>query len=278
MPETTVEVVEVTRGQELQALVDSAYAKCLPIDEGDVATYIPELSYANPDDFGICLVTADGRVFEAGTCDKAFTIQSISKPFTFGLALEELGHDKVFQHVGVEPSGDAFNSIQLQSDTNRPFNPMINSGAITVTALLHAIYGSRTHRLFARPVQRPGGADSLRGRRRVSIRTAHRSPQSRNRASAAELRHRARGSRSGAGHLFQAVRDSGDQSRSGDDGRDTLEHGIPPDHRPVGSPYATSKTSCRSCSPAACTTTPVTGPIASASRPRAVWAGASLRW
>ena len=144
MPETTVEVVEVTRGQELQALVDSAYAKCLPIDEGDVATYIPELSYANPDDFGICLVTADGRVFEAGTCDKAFTIQSISKPFTFGLALEELGHDKVFQHVGVEPSGDAFNSIQLQSDTNRPFNPMINSGAITVTALLHAIYGNRT--------------------------------------------------------------------------------------------------------------------------------------
>ena len=116
----------------------------MPLTTGEVATYIPELSKANPDDFGVSLVTADGRMFEAGSCDRPFTIQSISKPFTFGIALEELGHDKVFQHVGVEPSGDAFNSIQLQSGTNRPFNPMINTGAITVTALLHTIHGDRT--------------------------------------------------------------------------------------------------------------------------------------
>ncbi len=135
---------EVAPGHELQAMVNDVYARCLPIDAGEVATYIPELSKANPDDFGICVATADGRMFEAGTCDRPFTIQSISKPFTFGMALEELGHDKVFQHVGVEPSGDAFNSIQLQGDTNRPFNPMVNTGAITVTALLHAIHGDRT--------------------------------------------------------------------------------------------------------------------------------------
>lgn len=64
-----------------------------------------------------------------GDCDQPFTIQSISKPFTFGMALETYGHAKVAQHVGVEPSGDAFNAINLQSGTNRPHNPMINSGA-----------------------------------------------------------------------------------------------------------------------------------------------------
>jgi glutaminase len=60
------------------------------------------------------------------------------------MALEELGCDKVMRHVGVEPSGDAFNSIELQNHSNRPFNPMVNSGAITVTALLHAVHGERT--------------------------------------------------------------------------------------------------------------------------------------
>ena len=133
-----------TRGQELQTLVNDVYEKYLSDTRGHVATYIPELSKANPDDFGVCLVTADGRVFEAGCCDQPFTIQSISKPFTFGLALEEFGREKVLQHVGVEPSGDAFNSIELQSGTNRPFNPMINTGAITVTALLHAAHGNET--------------------------------------------------------------------------------------------------------------------------------------
>ena len=135
---------EAARGQEIQALVDHVYAKCLALTDGEVATYIPELSKSNPHDFGVCIATADGRIYEAGDCDRPFTIQSISKPFTFGLALEELGHDKVFEHVGVEPSGDAFNSIQLCTGTNRPFNPMINTGAITVTALLHAVHRDRT--------------------------------------------------------------------------------------------------------------------------------------
>ena len=136
--------VEIARGQEVQTVVDDVYATYLPLTTGEVATYIPELSKANPDDFGICLVTTDGRTFEAGQCDQAFSIQSISKPFTFGIALEEVGHARVLQHVGVEPSGDAFNSIELHGGTNRPFNPMINTGAITVTALLHAIHGDRT--------------------------------------------------------------------------------------------------------------------------------------
>ncbi|HEV8395859.1 MAG TPA: glutaminase A [Vicinamibacterales bacterium] len=129
---------------ELQVLIDALHTKYAPNDSGQIATYIPELAKANPTHFGICLITTDGRVFEAGDCDTPFTIQSISKPFAFGLAVEEMGADEVLRRVSVEPSGDAFNSIQLQTESNRPFNPMINSGAITVSALLHARHGAGT--------------------------------------------------------------------------------------------------------------------------------------
>jgi glutaminase len=129
---------------EVQVLIDRLHAEYAPHTQGEVATYIPELARVAPDDFGLSLVTSEGRLFEAGHCDTAFTIQSISKPFTFGMALEQLGRDAVMRHVGVEPSGDPFNSIELQSGTNRPFNPMVNSGAITVTALLHHVHGPQT--------------------------------------------------------------------------------------------------------------------------------------
>jgi glutaminase len=129
---------------EVQALIDRLHAEYAGLNDGEVATYIPELAKANPDEFGVSVVTTDGRVFEAGNCDRLFTIQSISKPLTFGIALEELGPETVSQHVGVEPSGDAFNSIELQSGTNRPHNPMINSGAIAITAMLHARHGHAT--------------------------------------------------------------------------------------------------------------------------------------
>lgn len=125
----------------LQELVDGLHKKYSPRNDGEVATYIPELGKADPEDFGICIATSDGRTFEAGDSDRLFTIQSISKPFTFGMALEAHGQEKVSRHVGVEPSGDAFNSIELEKGTNRPFNPMINAGAITVSALLYEHYG-----------------------------------------------------------------------------------------------------------------------------------------
>lgn len=125
----------------LQEIIDSLHAQYLKNDEGEVATYIPELGKANPAHFGISLATKDGRIFETGDSDQLFTIQSISKPFTYGMALEVFGQEKVSQHVGVEPSGDAFNSIELESGTNRPFNPMVNAGAITVSSLLYQHYG-----------------------------------------------------------------------------------------------------------------------------------------
>jgi glutaminase len=107
------------------------------LEEGQVASYIPELARADPGWFGICVVTADGHVYEVGDTDLAFTIQSISKPFVFGMALEDRGRDVVLQHVGVEPSGNPFNAIVVD-DRNRPFNPMVNSGAIVATGLIDA--------------------------------------------------------------------------------------------------------------------------------------------
>jgi glutaminase len=108
---------------------------------GAVADYIPELKKANPDHFGVSLATIDGHIYEVGDSAVPFTIQSISKAFVFALALEILGAERVEAVIGVEPSGDAFNSIRLRSD-NRPYNPMVNSGAIACSALIHKARGA----------------------------------------------------------------------------------------------------------------------------------------
>jgi glutaminase len=106
------------------------------LDGGEVATYIPELARADARSFGICVVTVDGAVYEVGDTAAPFTIQSISKPFVFSLALSRLGRDRVYERIGVEPTGEAFNSITLDEITNRPYNPMVNAGAIAATDLI----------------------------------------------------------------------------------------------------------------------------------------------
>ena len=113
--------------------VHETYAGLL---EGEVATYIPELAKADPNWFGICLVTADGQVYEVGDSRQDFTIQSISKPFVYGMALEDNTRPEVLAKVGMEPTGDAFNAISLESGTGRPRNPMINAGAIAAAGLI----------------------------------------------------------------------------------------------------------------------------------------------
>ncbi|MEW5977063.1 MAG: glutaminase A [Acidobacteriota bacterium] len=112
------------------------HARYQPLTEGRVADYIPELAKADPEWFGISLVTVDGKIVEVGDTSQRFTIQSISKPFVYGLALEHHGRDHVLTKVGVEPSGDAFNSIIFDERSNRPFNPMVNAGAIATAGLL----------------------------------------------------------------------------------------------------------------------------------------------
>lgn len=110
--------------------------RCRAQDAGAVADYIPELARADPESLGICLATIDGHVYEAGDTRLPFTIQSISKPFAYGMALEDAGPAAVAAKIDVEPSGDAFNSISLDPQTGRPLNPMINAGAITATSLV----------------------------------------------------------------------------------------------------------------------------------------------
>ncbi|MFF0739246.1 glutaminase A [Streptomyces sp. NPDC004111] len=104
--------------------------------EGKVADYIPQLALADPDDFGVALVSMAGHVYRAGKADTPFSIQSVSKPFVYALALSDLGPQELLRHVGVEPSGNPFNAISLEPDTGRPANPMINAGAIATTALV----------------------------------------------------------------------------------------------------------------------------------------------
>ncbi len=120
----------------VQGYLEALHARLANVSTGEVATYIPELGKADPSWFGICLAMTDGRLYEVGDTRQSFTIQSISKAITYGLALEDRGLDAVLAKVGVEPSGDAFNSISLAPGTGCPLNPMINAGAIATTALI----------------------------------------------------------------------------------------------------------------------------------------------
>ncbi|HEY9193647.1 MAG TPA: glutaminase A [Methyloversatilis sp.] len=120
----------------IQAYLEGLHSRLSGIDQGELASYIPELTKANPDWFGISIVTMDGKVYSVGDSDQRFTIQSISKAFVYGTALADRGVDFVSAKVGVEPSGDAFNSISLDPQTGAPINPMINAGAIATTSLV----------------------------------------------------------------------------------------------------------------------------------------------
>lgn len=118
------------------AFLKSLHRQLLPNFDGHMADYIPELLNANPSDLGITIATVDGKLYSVGSVQTPYTIQSMSKPFTYGYALREHGPDRVLQQVGVEPTGDAFNSIVLDNVNNRPFNPMVNAGAIATSELL----------------------------------------------------------------------------------------------------------------------------------------------
>lgn len=111
---------------------------------GATASYIPELANVNHDLFALVVVTNKGEIYQAGDAGVKFTLQSASKPFIYGMALEEHGREFIRSRVGVEPSGEAFNSIvELEKHTHRPYNPMINSGAIAVSSFIHDKNGKK---------------------------------------------------------------------------------------------------------------------------------------
>ena len=120
----------------IQAGLEAVHAAVSRLEGGEVADYIPELAKAVPDWFGIAIATTDGAVYEVGHSRVPFTIQSVSKPFAYGQAIADNGVEEVLRKVGVEPTGDAFNAIVIDQDTRRPFNPMVNAGAIVTTGLV----------------------------------------------------------------------------------------------------------------------------------------------
>ena len=118
----------------VEHMLDEIHRRTSALDDGEVATYIPALAQADPAAFGMALATVDGHVYTVGD-DTEFTIQSVSKPFVYALALADRPDD-VLARVGVEPTGEAFNDVALDDSGGRAFNPMINSGAIVTSSLV----------------------------------------------------------------------------------------------------------------------------------------------
>ncbi len=120
-----------------QGLIEGVYSDVQPyFGKGKVADYIPALARVRPDQLGIALQTLDGQTAAAGDSEIRFSIQSISKTFSLALAFALEGND-LWKRVGVEPSGNPFNSlIQLEFENGKPRNPFINAGALVVTDVL----------------------------------------------------------------------------------------------------------------------------------------------
>ena len=121
--------------EELENFLTDIHQNIQKINKGNVANYIPELGKVNPDLFGISVCTSSGKIIEIGNTDIDFCLQSTSKPFSYCIAREKLGRNKVHSHVGYEPSGQAFNAFVLNKQ-GLPHNPMINAGAIMIASLL----------------------------------------------------------------------------------------------------------------------------------------------
>ena len=119
---------------------------------GKVADYIPALGKVNPHDLSMAIYYPDGRCVSAGDIDKKITLQSISKVISLAFVLMDCGEDYVFERVGMEPTGDPFNSIAKleKMAPNKPLNPMINAGALVVT---HMIKGNNVEERFFRLLQ-----------------------------------------------------------------------------------------------------------------------------
>ncbi|HYZ46288.1 MAG TPA: glutaminase, partial [Actinomycetota bacterium] len=138
--------------QRVDRRLEELYRRHLSLHDDKIVNYYASgLGYLRPEDaqtkqqpFAICLATTDGEVFSAGDHDLPFALQSISKVFVHGLALEACGRGRVLEWVGVEPSGDAFNSIVFDERNNRPHNPMVNAGALATTYLVEGTEGAHT--------------------------------------------------------------------------------------------------------------------------------------
>lgn len=124
---------------DFQRVVDEAYAKYKDLKEGKNADYIPILTTVPSDLFGVAIATREGKLYTAGDIDYRFSIQSVSKPFTAALIMQQQGPEAVREKIGVEPTGMSFNSkMALEVYEARSVNPLVNAGAIAAVSLVKA--------------------------------------------------------------------------------------------------------------------------------------------
>ena len=136
--------------RDVAALVRDAYDRFVDHDEGEVSTVYPALERADPDAFGLCLVTADGRRYAAGRSEDELTLMSVAKPFVLALVAEDLGADTVRERVGVNATGLPFDSTAaVERSPDGRTNPMVNPGAIVTTSLLSGDGEAKWERLLA---------------------------------------------------------------------------------------------------------------------------------
>jgi glutaminase len=132
----------VTTNVHLSRIVAEVHGRLSVVTDGEVADYIPALAAMPPELFGIAVATTDGTLVEAGDTRHPFTIQSVSKPFTYAIAIDLLGRERMRKAVGVQPMAEAFNALVLEPRRNRPYNAMVNAGAIAVAGLLRQEFGA----------------------------------------------------------------------------------------------------------------------------------------
>lgn len=124
---------------DLQRVVDTAYAKYKDLKEGKNADYIPILATVPSDLFGVVIVTRDGKIYSKGDVEYKFSIQSVSKPFTASLVMQQQGPEAIAEKIGVEPTGMPFNSkVALELLEARSVNPSVNAGAIAAVSMVQA--------------------------------------------------------------------------------------------------------------------------------------------
>src|SRR3954464_10071987 len=111
--------------------------------------------------FGVALASMDGETFGAGDAEMPFPLQSLSKVFVYGLALEDHGREAVHRHVGVEPSGDAFHTISFDERRHMPHNPMVNAGALATTDLVKGADGEERLERIVDLLRRCAANDTL---------------------------------------------------------------------------------------------------------------------
>jgi len=134
---------------QINAALDEAYTRFKDVKEGKNADYIKELAKVDSRIFGIALVTTDGQVYTKGDISSMVSIQSVSKAFVMAQVIEEQGHQAIQDKIGVDATGEVFNSIvAIERSRGKEINPLVNPGAIAATSLVRG------------PIQQPSGKAS----------------------------------------------------------------------------------------------------------------------